>query len=108
MRVTAARTAALVALAFGAWACGSGDITAGVSDSTFVATIAELRRIQNDASLDSARRVQTRQAVLQRRGLTPDRLEQAARALAGDPERAVAVWQAIDRRATGPAPAITP
>ena len=68
----------------------------GVSDSTFVATMAELRLVQLNASLDSAGRTVARQRILQRRGLTPAALERAARALADDPEHAGAVWQAIN------------
>jgi hypothetical protein len=45
--------------------------------------------------------------VLQRRGLTAARLEQAARALAADPERANKVFQAISRKVAG-APATRP
>lgn len=75
-----------------------------MSDSTFVATMAELRRVQSDPTLDSARRADARRAVLQGRGLTAEALERAARALADDPERAALVLQAIDRKmATLPA-----
>jgi hypothetical protein len=70
----------------------------GVSDSTFVATMAELRLVQTNASLDSAGRAVARQRILQRRGLTPASLERAARALAADPQHAGAVWQAINNR----------
>ena len=70
----------------------------GVSDSTFVATMAELQRIQTDGALDSAGRVAARARVLQRRGLTPDHLERVAQSLADDPERAADLWRAIDER----------
>ena len=82
-------------------ACNSGDIVPGVRDSTFVATMADLRRAEamehDPTSLAEARR-----RILQQRGLTPDRMEAAARKLGDDPERAVAIWQAIERRAVQP------
>jgi hypothetical protein len=40
-----------------------------------------------------------RQAVFRRRGTTPAALEAIARALAGDPTRATAVWRKIDQGA---------
>lgn len=79
-------------------ACAPGSTLAGVGDSTFIAAMAELRRIEQDPALDSAARASARQVVLQQRGLTPASIEQAARALAKEPERAMRVWQAIDRR----------
>ena len=74
------------------------DPASDVSDSTFVAAMADLRRVQYDTASDSASRTAARQRVLQRRGLTAERLERAARALAADPERATKVFQAIARK----------
>jgi len=68
---------------------------AGVTDSAFVATMAALTRINADSSLDSARRVVARDSLLQSRDLTAAKLERAARALANDPDRAMALWQRI-------------
>lgn len=90
-------TALVVALS----ACARGESSTGVSDSTFAATMAELRRIQENSALDSAAKDAARTQVLQSRGLTPALLEQAARDLASDPDRASAVVQEIDRRARG-------
>ncbi|NUO65374.1 MAG: hypothetical protein HOQ11_12365 [Gemmatimonadaceae bacterium] len=76
--------------------CRKGDIVPGVSDSAFVATMAELRRIDappSDSAASAARR-----RVLQQRGLTGDQLERAGRALAADPDRATALFEAIQRR----------
>lgn len=96
-------------------ACGRAP-SSDVSDSTFVATMAELRRVQSGVAADSAARAKERERVLQRRGLTAARLERAARALAADPERASKVFQAIARKtsesgsaepSTAP-PAVTP
>ena len=68
---------------------------AGVTDSTFVATMTALTRINADSSLDSARRAVVRDSLLQSRDLTAATLERAARALANDPDRALALWQRI-------------
>lgn len=76
-------------------ACGRGS---GVSDSAYVATVAELYRINGDRALDSARRVAARRTLLQQQGLTAAALERAAEAIAEDPDRAAAIAAAIDRR----------
>ena len=103
MRLRSAHAvAALVMLA--SVACRRDEIISGVSDSAFVGAMAELRRVQNDMSLDSARRKMARDSVLQGRGLTPDEMERAARALGRDPNRAAAIWQAIELRVNEPRP----
>ena len=81
--------------------CDRGESLAGISDSTFVATMVELRKIQEDPILDSAAQAAARTEVLQSRGLTPEALERAARALADDPAHAADIAQAIDRQARG-------
>ena len=78
-------------------ACRQRDIVPGVSDSLFVATMADLRRLQVPVG-DSAVLASRRRQVLQQRGLTAEQLERAGQALATDPDRAVALFQAIDRR----------
>ena len=87
--------------------CGRGEIVSGVSDSAFVATMAELRQVQQPG-MDSAGITRARQGVLQRRGLTAEQLEQAARALAADPDRAASLWAAIDQKASPVAPGALP
>jgi hypothetical protein len=83
-------------------ACRRAELPGGLTDSSFVATMVELRRVRENATLDSTERAQARQVVLRRRGVTPKALEQAAAALANDPERASAVWQAVERQVTEP------
>lgn len=68
----------------------------GVSDSTFVATMVELRRLDSATTTDSAARLAARAAVLQRRGLTAPQLERFAKALAAEPERAQTLFARID------------
>ena len=90
------RTLAIHALVLsGLVGCRQGEIVAGVTDSTFVATMTALSRINADSSADSARRAVARDSLLQSRDLTAPKLERAARALANDPERALALWQRI-------------
>lgn len=97
-----ARTvAACLALALPAAACDREALADGVTDSAFVATMAELERVDRAPGLDSSARVAARTAALQRRGLTPAQIEAAAAALADDPERALALYRAIDRKASG-------
>ena len=81
-------------------ACRRAELPSGLTDSTFVITMAELRRVNEDRTLDSARRARAREGVLIRRKVTPAQLERAAEVYAADPERASAVWQAIERRVT--------
>jgi hypothetical protein len=79
-------------------ACSPGEIVPGVRDSTFVATMADLRRVEATAE-NTSELAASRRRILQQRGLTAEQLESAARALGDDPERALAIWRAIDKRA---------
>lgn len=78
-----------------------GQRLAGISDTTFVRVMADLRAIQEQPWADSARKAAALDSVLQSRGLTPEQLERAARSLADDPERAVELWREIGRRVRG-------
>ncbi len=80
--------------------CRRAQLAEGISDSTYVAVMAELKRVQDTPGMDSAQRAARRATILQGRGLTPAELEAAARQLAQNPARAQTVWQAIERRAT--------
>jgi hypothetical protein len=93
----------MIALLMGAAGCGCAGQAGGMSDSTFVATMAELRKIAATSPGDSARIAAARAAALQRRGLTPAQLERAAGALADDPDHAAKVWQAIARKTSSTA-----
>ena len=85
--------------------CRRSELATGVSDSAFVAVMADLKRVQDAPGMDSAQRAARRDSVLQSRGLTPAQLETAARELARNPARAQTVWQAVEQRAAEPAPA---
>ena len=75
--------------------CRGNELAGGISDSTFVTTMVELRRINADETRDSASRAAARDSVLQGRDLTPGAVERAAESLAEDPDRAVRVWTRI-------------
>ncbi len=84
-----------VLVAVAVLACGSGEIVDGVTDSAFVAALADLQRIRADPRLDSAARDDARDSVLQGRGLTVEQMDRAALALADDPRRARDLLQAV-------------
>jgi hypothetical protein len=87
----------LAAATVAAAGCRPRDSTR-VSDSTFIATMVDLRRLPTAGAGDSA----VRAAILRRRGVTAAALERAARDLAADPKRAARVWSAIEQRETPP------
>jgi hypothetical protein len=69
-----------------------------MSDSTFVAAMASLRRLPAGALGDSLSRQRARDSILKHYRVTPAQLESAATALAESPDRAAAVWAEIGRR----------
>ena len=89
-----------VHLALSLWigGCRRGAGAPDVTDSTFVAAVAQLRRITFDSTLDSAGKAAARRGVFAKYKATPAELERTARAMARDPDRAVAIWRAIDAR----------
>ena len=98
----------LATIALAAWvlaSCQRDAPSSTVSDSAFVAVMAELKRLHETIGLDSAERETRRAEILERRGFTPEQLDTVARALAKNPTRAQTVWQAIDRRAADSAAA---
>lgn len=72
-----------------------------MTDSSFVAVMTTLRRINADEGRDSTARARARDSLLQSRDLTPETLERAARDVSEDPDRAVAVWQRIMKESAG-------
>ena len=89
---------AFLLLACATVACARHDIVPGVSDSTFVATMADLRRLDATGS-DTATKAAARRAILRQRGLTVEQLDRAGRALANDPNRAADLFDAITKHA---------
>jgi hypothetical protein len=80
-------------------ACQRSSLSGAVSDTKFVAVMAELKRVRDAPGLDSGRRAYKRDSILQSQGLTAAQLEAAARRLAQNPARAQTVWQAVEQRA---------
>lgn len=95
---------AVVALA----ACARAGDSPSARDSSFVATMIELRALPSAPPEPPGRDRAARQAVLRRRGTTPAELEALARELARDPTRATAVWRKIDQGAAAASVAVPP
>jgi hypothetical protein len=93
---------ALLVIAAAALACERKELAPGVTDSTFVGAMAGLRRLPASAMVDSASRKRARDSILRRYQVTGVQLESAASKLASEPERAAAVWSAIERRMNTP------
>jgi hypothetical protein len=88
-------------LALGALAaCRSSAEPIAASDSLFVNTMGELRRIRTDPALDSAARDSAREAVLRTNDVSAEELEAMARALSQDPQRALEAWREIERKSS--------
>src|SRR5256885_8314671 len=68
----------------------------GMSDSTFVGALSELRRVQADTSLDATMKDSSRRMVLRRYRVTSEQLEHASRVLAESPARASDLWRQIE------------
>jgi len=74
------------------------ELAPGVSDSTYVAVIAQLEQVQRDSMSDDSTRRTARQNTFTRYKVSPEAIEEASATLASDPQRALKLWQAIDRR----------
>ena len=83
-------------------ACRSDPVFMEMSDSTYVKTMAALRRLP--LGIDSVSRARQRDAVLQSFGVTAKDLEAIAVRLAEDPARAAIVFRAIENSAVGSPP----
>ena len=78
--------------------CRKQPLAPGVSDSAFVRAMAGLRRLPTGTTVDHLVRDRMRDSILRANGVTGPQLESAASALASDPDRAAAIWRAIDGR----------
>jgi len=105
------RTPSLVAalgLALVASSCRARGSGSGVSDSTYVATMRELRGVALDTMLDSAGRDTARSRILARHHVTAASMQQAARVLARNPDHAIDVWKQISEQHGPPAVKTSP
>lgn len=80
----------------------------GIPDTTFVATLADLRHAESDTSLDANMRDSTRRMILRRHKVTSVQLEHAARKLAQSPTRASDLWRKVENPARVTAPLVRP
>ena len=97
-----ARTSTLVAIAALLTlvsACRSDPIFREMSDSTYVQTMAALRRLP--LNIDSVSRARQRDSVLRTFGVTAQELEAIAIRLSDDPARAAVVFRAIENSTPG-------
>ncbi len=85
-----AHVAALVA----ALGCQSRTSSAGISDSTFVAVMADLRRVATDSASHAAER----DSILRHYHVNEPLLDAKARELAKHPDHAIELLHAIDRK----------
>src|SRR5512132_2174698 len=88
----------LVALA----GCRQQPLATGVTDSTFVRVMVGLRRLPTGNSFDRGVRDRSRDSILKANGVSAGQIESAAVSLASHPDRAAAIWRAIDGRAANP------
>jgi len=84
-------------------ACRSDRVFVGMSDSTYVRTMIALRKLPI-VSGDSAGRARQRDSILAAFGVTSAQLESTAVRLSRDPERAAAIWRAIENPTTSSPP----
>ena len=76
-------------------ACRSDRVFADMSDSTFVHTMIELRKLPVSPA-DPALRAQRRDSILKSMGVTAAQVESTAVRLANDPALAARIWRAIE------------
>lgn len=84
-------------------ACRRDPVFVEMSDSTFVRTMVALRTLPI-GTVDTVARARQRDSILKVYGVTAAQLESTAARLASDPERAVAIWRAIENPSTSSPP----
>ena len=92
---------AYVAVIF-AGACRSPEIAAGVTDSTYVAAMADIKAAQDTLTRPDQFTAAGRAVVLKRHGVTIAQIDSATRSLARDPTRASEIWRKVELRASAP------
>lgn len=79
-----------------AGACRSSEIVSGMSESTYVQVMVELRKLPLSPTGDTLDRGRQRDSILQSLGLSAAELESAAVRLSNQPQRAARLWRAIE------------
>lgn len=87
--------AALLALV----ACKPKPADLGMSDSTYVQVLAELRQVGDQSGVPPALRATRRDAVFRKHKTTAEAIEAASAALTADPSRAAELWRKVDEKA---------
>jgi hypothetical protein len=77
-------------------ACRGDAVFTDMSDSTYVRTMAALRRLPIGGAADNDARVRQRDSILKAYGVTAKQLEDVAIRLADDPARAAVIFRAIE------------
>ena len=80
-------------------ACARPSVELGMSDSTYVQVLAELRQVGDQSNVAPVLRATRRDAVFRRHKLSPTELEAASAALTSDPSRAAELWRKVDEKA---------
>lgn len=96
-RVACRPLLALVLVALAGCAREAADL--GMSDSTYVQVLAELRQVGDQANVAPALRATRRDAVFRKHKVSPAALEAASAALAAEPTRAAELWRKVDEKA---------
>jgi hypothetical protein len=86
----------LAVMALPITACGRDPVFVDMSDSTFVQTIVELRKLPVGVGIDVATRNRQRDSILREFGVTAAQLESTTIRLANDPARAAEIWREIE------------
>lgn len=99
------RPITLIAIPFllGAVSCRRDPVFREMSDSTYVRTMVELRKLPLNPA-DPASRARQRDSILAAQGVTAEELEAIAIRLSEDPARAAQIFRAIENPAAGPPP----
>jgi hypothetical protein len=79
--------------------CAGRDADLGMSDSTYVNAMSDLKAVADDPKLSEPLRRQRRDAIFRKYALGAEQFEKASDALSGKPEHAMRLWRAIDSRA---------
>jgi hypothetical protein len=84
----------------GSVSCRSRTADLGMSDSTFVQVMSDLKAIADEPKLTQEVRAQRREAVYRQSKVTAAQLEALTPALSAHPQHAKRLWTAIDTRAS--------
>ena len=91
------RTLILIVVAAGG--CKSRTADLGMSDSAFVQVMGELKVVADAPNITETVRAQRRDAVLRKRTVSAEQLEELSATLAAHPEHARLLWSAVEMKA---------